>query len=200
MPREGRLLFFYDAEQSTWGFDPADRGSWLVLYIGSETATVTTMPPQGLSEAARYKRKDVAPTVARSVPSYERVGGYDENLSEAEFDEINDFFSAIEEEAAAGGPLHQLFGWPSPIQGDEMERESQFASNGVDCGDANSDQHPRASELAPGAAEWRLLLQIDSDDETGMMWGDVGRLYFWVRKDDAKRCDFSNAWMVLQCS
>jgi uncharacterized protein YwqG len=43
-----------------------------------------------------------------------------------------------------------------------------------------------------------LLLQVDSDD-VGMMWGDGGRLYFWIREQDARRADFSNVWMILQC-
>src|SRR5437773_119943 len=27
LPKSGHLWFFYDSEQSTWGFDPQDRGS-----------------------------------------------------------------------------------------------------------------------------------------------------------------------------
>ena len=33
-----------------------------------------------------------------------------------------------------------------------------------------------------------------------MMWGDVGKLYFWIRKQDLARRDFSNVWMIMQCS
>ena len=35
---------------------------------------------------------------------------------------------------------------------------------------------PRAASLKSGAARWRLLFQVDSEDASGMMWGDVGRL------------------------
>src|SRR5688500_18484207 len=31
LPTQGRLLFFYDAGQSTWGFSPDDQGSWAVI-------------------------------------------------------------------------------------------------------------------------------------------------------------------------
>ncbi len=34
---------------------------------------------------------------------------------------------------------------------------------------------------------WEFLLQIDSDEEPGWMWGDQGRLYFWIRPKDLKR-------------
>jgi uncharacterized protein YwqG len=33
-----------------------------------------------------------------------------------------------------------------------------------------------------------------------MMWGDMGMLYFMVRREDAIARDFSGAWVVLQCS
>jgi len=41
-----------------------------------------------------------------------------------------------------------------------------------------------------GAAEWRLLLQLDTDEDAQMCWGDSGRLYFWIREADARACGF----------
>jgi uncharacterized protein YwqG len=81
-----------------------------------------------------------------------------------------------------------------------MELECQLASNGLYCGDTTGYSDPRAGELASGASEWKLLFQIDSDDALDFMWGDSGRLYYWVLKDEAQRGDFANAWLVLQCS
>ncbi|MEM9093270.1 MAG: DUF1963 domain-containing protein [Cyanobacteria bacterium P01_F01_bin.53] len=31
-------------------------------------------------------------------------------------------------------------------------------------------------------------------------WGDSGRLYFWIRKQDLVKRDFSNIWCEMQCS
>jgi hypothetical protein len=39
---------------------------------------------------------------------------------------------------------------------------------------------PRSCVRAPLTG---LLLQVDSDDDAGMMWGD-GRIYYWIRREN----------------
>ena len=51
----------------------------------------------------------------------------------------------------------------------------------------------------PGAANWRLLLQFDTDDDLGVMWGDAGVIYYWVEAPAALAGRFENAWLILQC-
>ena len=48
--------------------------------------------------------------------------------------------------------------------------------------------------------DWILLLQLDSDEAPGWMWGDVGCLYFWIEREALERSDFSGVHMELQCS
>ena len=96
-------------------------------------------------------------------------------------------------------PKHQMGGYPEPIQSAEMDLECQLVTNGLYLGDARGYSDPRAEALKDGAAEWRLLLQLDSDDELGVMWGDVGMIYFWVREPEARRGEFGGTWLILQC-
>jgi uncharacterized protein YwqG len=49
------------------------------------------------------------------------------------------------------------------------------------------------------AAEWKLLLQVDSEEANGMLWGDVGRLYFLIHRDDLQTQRFEKTWMVWDC-
>ena len=44
-----------------------------------------------------------------------------------------------------------------------------------------------------------MLLQIDTDDETDWMWGDVGTLYFTVQRPFNSNALPESAWMALQC-
>lgn len=47
-------------------------------------------------------------------------------------------------------------------------------------------------------ADWRLLLQVDTDADLKTKWGDAGRLYYWIREADARAGDFSKIQMVGQ--
>jgi uncharacterized protein YwqG len=99
----------------------------------------------------------------------------------------------------AGSIHHRLFGYPQLIQ-NPMERECQLASNGVYCGSSEGYRSEQAKILEPGATDWQLLLQIDSDEKgPGWMWGDVGRIYFWVRQQDLRLLQFEDVWLVFQC-
>lgn len=49
------------------------------------------------------------------------------------------------------------------------------------------------------ADHWLLLLQLDSQDEAGMMWGDMGRLYFTIKQSDLESSSFNNVSMNWQC-
>jgi uncharacterized protein YwqG len=110
-----------------------------------------------------------------------------------------DRFADLRDALYGDGPHHQMGGPPDPVQSAEMALECQFVSHGLFCGDPSGYEDPRAEELGKGVSEWELLLQMDSDDDLDVMWGDAGMLYFWIRRDDAQNGDFDGAWMVLQC-
>lgn len=43
-----------------------------------------------------------------------------------------------------------------------------------------------------------LLLQVDSDDTTGMIWGDLGRLFLWIDRDDLTARRFDRATLEFE--
>ena len=93
---------------------------------------------------------------------------------------------------------HAIGGWPFPIQG-EMETECQLVANGVFCGGPEGFSNERAARLRPGAADWRLILQLDTDERAGWMWGDGGKIYVWMREQDVRARRFDRCWTILQC-
>jgi uncharacterized protein YwqG len=52
---------------------------------------------------------------------------------------------------------------------------------------------------ARDTSAWRLLLQIDSDDDLGLRWGECGTLYFGMRADDLRAERFERAVITWQC-
>jgi uncharacterized protein YwqG len=51
-------------------------------------------------------------------------------------------------------------------------------------------------------SSWRLLeslVQIDSEETAGMMWGDSGRIYHLIRKTDLGERRFDRTWAGLEC-
>jgi len=44
-----------------------------------------------------------------------------------------------------------------------------------------------------------LLLQLDSDDQIGMSWGDMGVAHFFIKTTDLKKLDFSKVTFHWDC-
>lgn len=48
---------------------------------------------------------------------------------------------------------------------------------------------------------WQLLFQLDmvETDDFELMFGDCGRLYVFIKKEDLTARKFENAWGMVQC-
>ena len=196
LPDKGSLLFFYDADQESWGFDPKHKNGFAVIYFEELPEIEITDFPEDLPDHGKFRSKTVGGRLADSYPPDQSEAMEALGLTSKEADRLADLFY---KHLPLEDTSHKALGFPDQIQGD-MQRECQLASNGVDCGGPAGYKSQRAKELEPGVGDWRLLLQIDSDDDCGMMWGDVGRIYFWIRQQDLANRAFENCWCILQCT
>jgi uncharacterized protein YwqG len=196
LPKEGHLAFFYDSDQRTWGFDQEDRGSALIVYFsGPASSFVRTEIPDDVSEAGRFNCCSLQYTLDENLPD-PWSAYYDPELSEDERELVSDYDEAARD---AFGPRHRLGGHADCVQ-NPMELDCQLVTNDLYCGNATGYNDPRRKTLDPGAFDWRLLLQVDTDDDAGIMWGDCGRIYYWIRDEDLRAMDFDKCWLILQCS
>lgn len=191
LPKNGILYFFYSDEQDAWGFDIKDKNKFKILYFDGDLTTLKRFDFPADLENSRFKPCSITAKQEISLPSCDYELYNDFNFTD---DEIDIFNEKINED----GNLNKLLGYSDNIQ-NEMELECELVTNGLYCGDSSGYEDPRAKELEPNAKNWRLLLQIDSNDENEMMWGDSGRLYFWIRKEDLISKQFDNSWLILQC-
>jgi hypothetical protein len=191
------MAFFHAWPQDAWSFDPVARGHCRVVYCPSAMETAILSAPDDLPDEARFPERSVGFTAEWTLPS--AFGDDEDGLSFWEDDDYRDLCLRIMSASDEYCPIHRCGGYPQAIQG-EMQLECQLVTNGIYCGDPSGYRDPRVSLLAPGAIDWQLLLQLDSDEERlGWMWGDAGRLYFWARQQDIAQCEFNNSWALLQC-
>lgn len=54
-------------------------------------------------------------------------------------------------------------------------------------------------EYVAGGKSYRLLLQMDTDDEVDMMWGDSGVANFFITEEDLEKLNFSRVFYNWDC-
>jgi uncharacterized protein YwqG len=194
LPETGSLFFFYDADTQPWGFDPKDKACAQVIYVPAPLAAHRPRAlHRDLDEEVRFKGLALTATLEMSLPN---LGTGLLGEFKATRDEFDAYFKLID---PLSHPVHRIGGHADQIQGD-LGLNAQLVSNGIYCGDGDWLKRGRKRGLLAGAADWRLLLQVDSEDRAGMMWGDGGRIYFMVHKDDLLRRCFDKVVLILQCT
>jgi uncharacterized protein YwqG len=211
LPASGRLHFFYDQDQGTWGFDPNDRGSFGVYYSDVPASALEPADLPDDIEAGSDRSLDVVAfepiqTVPKfDSPAFEQIG-----LSDAD---VTRYLDLIPKTEVAAGlvegddeqgitslvEFHQMLGNARAVQA-SMERECEMVRVGLYCGDSRAYGDPRAEGAKARWADWLLLLQLDSDEALDWCWGDVGRIYFRDRHEDLRARRFDQSWLILQCS
>lgn len=194
LPDRGILSFFVDFGEAS-GLYLSDRDGFLVVWFPNVDCLVRCEAPEG---AEVYRSGEVAFRLAPSLPEdYE----WDEDfVDDPELNYLGEYdrLCALLNEAVGSPAEHQLFGHADPIQHPIEEDVARAVTrrfgkdrNLLPEGRLGYDERP---------ASWRLLLQIDSDPDLGLMWWDLGRLYFAIERDALASDDFTRTWFRFQTS
>jgi len=192
LPSRGMLWFFYDANQETYGADPADLGGWRVIFSDDYAGLQRTAGPVNLPAESQFKACSVSFASEITLSQQPQFEIADFDWTDEEIQKYETLLATFPDPDDHTAVHNQLLGNPQTIQ-DDMRLECQLASHGVT--DMND---PRVAELSKGAKEWQLLLQIDTDERIGMRWGDAGMIYFWIIGFDLKAHSFDRTWLVSQ--
>jgi uncharacterized protein YwqG len=167
--------------------EPAPSGFWNTLRSGL-----------GLAASPRRIYRSASLRFEPALSPADGNSSMSEQLHLSESD--SETYMELCEEWRGGGLAddvrHQMFGHADPIQG-EMELGCDFQR----LGQEERWDSPRERYLA-AARNWVLLLQVDSDDGEngpGWMWGDGGKVYFWIHRDDLAAGAFNRAIAIEQC-
>ena len=202
-PATGRLLFFCDAYDWPWG-KREDQARARVLYLEQPAEALQRRPhppeldaPEATDVRGRgaFGPRILQPTawLLPSPPNSRDVRRLRDDAPDA-----------WAPDAPAWSAYHQfwddLYAQHPEVFGPQGELIHQVG------GIASSIQKPVEAECARLAGDpptmedqWQLILQVDSDGESGMEWGDVGRLYVCARKDDLVARRFDRSWVTMQC-
>ncbi|MCB2156443.1 DUF1963 domain-containing protein [bacterium] len=197
LPSEGTLAFFYDVEDQPWGMDPTDKNRFACRYF-----------PPGEGMQRRERSDEIEPLDEYTIHVMPMISL--PHVTSTAFDELAERFDWSESQIERYDDVvldvlldhparHSLLGYPYPEQNADMELEVQLAFHGIEPFDIQEgDEMKRANKLAEDADDWILLLELGTIDDR-MMWGDVGSLYWWIRKQDLAERRFKNVWVILQC-
>ena len=199
LPKKGLLLFFYEQESMRWGFDPEDEGCSRVYYFEDVSQLAEADLPDDMKDEYKVKEYDLSFTARDSYPSFEELDCHcDVDCDWDDYDE------AVEKKGyELESERHKLLGYADLVQG-EMLTECERTTRGLYCGDAKS-YHNTSEDLKEDinkvATDWVLLFQMASiqEDDYELMFGDLGNLYFYIRKQDLKERSFDRVWLVSQC-
>lgn len=197
LPSTGILYFFYELESMVWGFDPQDKGGAKVYYYnGDVSKLVRTDFPKDMEQDFMMPEIKLSFGAKYNAPSFEELFDDYQSNSWEEYDELLDKSGyMIGEENSS-----KLLGYGDTIQGD-MLLQCELVTNGLYCGDSTGYNSPKRRELEENENQWKLLFQLDTvtTDDFELMFGDCGRIYYYIKEEDLKDKNFDNTWLILQC-
>lgn len=201
LPKTGLLSFFYEMNTQRWGFDPKDKGCARVYWFEDINALHTAEFPDDLEDDFRLPVIEFNTKSETSFQSYEDFMLQRPKMIESwdEFDAVAKSLGIKDVEESS-----KLLGWADPIQGN-MTMQCELVNRGYYLGNPEgwNKVTPRDRQEAEQWAnrDWLLLFQLDSlfDKNNYLNFGDDGRIYFYIRRDDLAARNFNNVWLILQC-
>ena len=158
-----------------WGYDPKDEQGTRVFYFDGDL--------NKLERKSTPKDMEIFDASTLCFSSVLELPSIDNDLVEVdkfskkeEVDKFYDLRYNLNEEFS-----NKILGHSDNIQGG-IKLECELTKKRIYCKDQSQCDDPRYLELRENITDRALLLQIDSNKENGMMWGNFGKIYFWITK------------------
>lgn len=207
LPTAGVLSFFYEMETQEWGFDPRDKGSARVFFFEDPATLRPASVPDDLDDwfpdgqAISYRNMVDLPAwlgFTELPEEVRRTNPLPVPLTDIEWED----YDAMREECGAPSEgddavTTKLFGHPDVVQ-NPMEAECEMVTRGMaDGAEGEEISQELRDDIEKASRDWTLLFQMGTD--SGLEFGDVGHINYWIKKQDLARRDFDKAWLILQC-
>ena len=162
---KGLFAFFYCHSCSSWGDIPPElTDAWVVRRYEAPSEAKAIEMEDTSPEDARTRACSVKLATVMSLPDWEGVGEIAPEVSDMSA-ELND-----------DEPWEPYVSAAAELLGEHPDNDDFRTQIG---GYAKFVQGAVIPECAKCNHAMRLLAQIDSADEAGLMWGDAGCVYLW---------------------
>lgn len=200
LPKTGILSFFYETLSMEWGYSPENKGCSHVYWFPEEDLQQAQFPTD-LEEDCRFPALAIQFSSEINVPSLEDI--YDKiDTRNLDWQEYTSYCEQIGNVSQTQNEVSKLLGWADVIQ-NSMTIECELVSQGYETGYGVQDIPKTVIEQAEQTSleQWQLLFQLDTveNDTFCLMFGDCGRIYYYIKTEDLKQKRFENHWLVLQC-
>lgn len=207
LPTAGLLSFFYAVEPmfKDKDFFFGDPQTCRVIFTeaGRFNQISRRNMPDNLKESARMRSNRISFETGLSVPapesSFLESLGLGWNGNQEDFEKYwGGFLPGFKNRWEKEWHINRFMGHPDQIQ-DDMQLSCEIAYRLHTWNDLENSE--KRKQIVNSALKWRMLLQIDSEeDKTGIMWGDVGRIYYWILDDDLAELRFDRVICEMQCT
>lgn len=198
LPAHGVISFFYEVGSQRWGFDPKDAGCAKVYWFEDTGSLKKYGFPGDLPDEYRFPPIRLSFSEKPSLPFWEDYSSiFPDDKNWEAFDEARQRLGLMEEEEE-----NRLLGWPDIIQ-NNMTEECELVTKGYYLGGSREGipVEDRRYAAERSVEDWQLLFQLGTVSGEGfsLMFGDCGRIYFYIRKEDLLARRFEKIWLILQC-
>lgn len=197
LPKKGLLSFFYEVESQCSGLDLSEKTCAKVFYFEDVSSLVQRSLPDNMTEAGIIPEQSVSFNPFMDVPCWEEYSLFNDK----EYD--RDFYTQVRSDLIGDSTSgdFKLLGYADVIQ-DAMQRDCQLVFSGFDLANGPAKlSDEQKTKMQEDSKDWVLLFQAGTIavDDFELMFGDMGRIYFYIRKQDLAECNFSNVQFMMQC-
>jgi hypothetical protein len=172
LPKSGMLYFFFHWHDQD---DPEGPDAGLVLYHdGSGQRLERVEAPADMHSGGHFRGIDLIPRLEWTFRSCDGSIEIWDDL-EARVAEAQGL-----EPPWGPAPIHRMLGHPEALQFWDLGEGQQLLLQ-------------VSSDCPTGVSDWGPY------PETGMMWGDCGRIYYLINDGDLKTRCFGDVWAHLEC-
>jgi uncharacterized protein YwqG len=222
LPRSGALYFFNKVQEHASSVE--NRGNFRVLYTSEALALLPLHDfPEQLDEEFRYKgvRLEVeGSALSVALPRDPVLSSV--RLNSEEEKRYQEFCKLVMESrpkprktlrGARSNHIgeHEVGGYPIYIQHDPRLRTELITTElyprikgrgrnpATGLSVTSKEDEPLLVKAEAAMQDWLQLFLVDSEQSADIIWGDMGRFYYLIRKGDLKKRAFESVWMEFDC-